>query len=875
MSRNASQNGNHVNGNIMSRTQGNKSKTLFRFAMCSFIFYFLSTLAVANVHAQGPILALSPGGKIQVVAGNGQTGFSGDNGSAESATLEFPVALAADSAGNVYFADRDNHRIRKMDTSGTITTVAGSGLQGFWGDNGPATKAGLDSPSGIAVDAAGNIFIADTRNNRIRVVSGSTITTIAGNGAPGFSGDGAAALAASLRFPRGIALDASGAVYVADTGNHVVRKISAGIITTVAGNGLEGFSGDLGPATSANLASPVGLAVDAAGNLYIADTGNRRVRFVSGGVITTLAGNGVQAYSGDGGSAASASLARPVGLSLDASGTLFITDAGNNVLRRVRSGFIRTAAGDTTQGFFGDSGPPMAAALNNPTGVVALSGTVYISDKDNQRIRRMDITRLTFSPQIVGTSSSPLAVTVGNQGSSTLTVDSLIGTSSDFSIAPGGSCALTFPQNIAPGSSCTINIVFRPSTIPAQTGMFDLTDNAPGSPHLININGSGLQNPTTLALRSMQPAPTFGAAISVSAKIAPVADTTIAPPTGTVVFSEGQKNLATQTVVNGTANFAPQDLSAGSHNISAVYDGDALYSGSSNNFVLTINKAAPTVHLASSATQSAFGNSLSFTATIASPGATATGSVTFHDGSATLGTAALDSTGAAVYSSDSLPAGAHTITASYAGDNDFSAAVSPSLAQNISDFTLAATPANSAVTSGGRTTFVVTSGSIGGFSGPVSLQCQGLPATATCTFSPSQLTLSSGANSTSTLTVTTTRASASFRPLAPTPQSPTAFRFVMLHDAAARIAATAAASVLALITALIAVAFLLAAPHRRKQRLGWAISAVAFAAGGCASTVPSPVSNQPQTFQITISAMSTTPGTHALHTTQLHLTVNP
>ena len=221
-----------------------------------------------------------------------------------------PSATAFDAAGNLYFAETGNHVVRKVTSAGIITTVAGNGVQGFAGDGGLATSAELDSPAGLALDAAGDLYIADSHNQRIREVNAATgiIATIAGTGAAGFSGDGGAATAAKLDLPTALAFDTAGNLYLADTNNHRVRRIAAatGAITTIAGNGVEAFTGDNGPATSASIDSPNGLALDAAGNLYIADTHNGRVREVSAasGLISTVAGAGVvggnaQSFGGD------------------------------------------------------------------------------------------------------------------------------------------------------------------------------------------------------------------------------------------------------------------------------------------------------------------------------------------------------------------------------------------------------------------------------------------------------------------------------------------------------------------------------------------------------------------------------------------------
>ena len=331
-------------------------------------------------------------GTITTVAGNGVTTFSGEGGAATAARLFNPFGVAADAAGNLYIADSSNQRVRKVDAAGTITTVAGSGVFGFSGDGGAATAAGVN-PYRIAVDAAGNLYIADQGNHRIRRVDAAgTITTVAGSGAFGFSGDGGAATAARLFNPSGVAVDATGNLYIADTNNQRIRKVHAGgTITTVAGNGTLGFSGDGGVATAARLANPFGVAVDAAGNLYVADTSNRRIRKVdAAGMITTVAGNGSLGFSGDGGSATTASLGGPSDVAVDAAGNLYIADRGNRRIRQVDAGgTITSVAGNGTVGYSGDGGAATAASFADPVAVaVEAAGNLYIADLTNQRIRR-------------------------------------------------------------------------------------------------------------------------------------------------------------------------------------------------------------------------------------------------------------------------------------------------------------------------------------------------------------------------------------------------------------------------------------------------------------------------------------------------------
>jgi uncharacterized protein (TIGR03437 family) len=337
------------------------------------------------------IRKVTPAGVITTVAGNGQSGYSGDGGPATAAGLNDPTGVEVDAAGNLYIADGRNSRVRKVTPAGTITTLAGNGQYRYGGDGGPATAAGLNGPTGVAVDAAGNLYIADAVNNRIRKVTPSgTITTVAGNGQEGYAGDGGPATAASLWLPEGVAVDAAGNLYIADSNNSRIRKVTpAGTITTVAGNGQWGYSGDGGPATPAMLGDPGGVAVDAAGNLYIADTGNSRIRKVTpGGTITTVAGGG--SGLGDGGPATGASL-RPEGVAVDAAGDLYIADTRNNRIRKVTpSGTITTVAGNGGWSYSGDGGPATAAMLGGPGGVaVDAAGNLYIADTGNSRIRKV------------------------------------------------------------------------------------------------------------------------------------------------------------------------------------------------------------------------------------------------------------------------------------------------------------------------------------------------------------------------------------------------------------------------------------------------------------------------------------------------------
>ena len=332
-------------------------------------------------------------GNISTVAGTGG-GFGGDGGAATAARLWVPEGVALDGSGNLYIADTGNHRVRKVDTSGNISTTAGAGASG---DGGAAASATLSNPHGVALDGAGNLYIADRLNHRVRRVDAATgtISTAAGTGTSGFSGDGGAAASATLNFPYGVALDSSGNLYIA-TGSRI-RKVDAatGTISTVAGTGTLGPVGDGGAATSAWLSGPDGVALDGSGNLYIAEFSGHRIRRVDAatGNISTVAGTGTAGSGGDGGAAASATLNRPSGVALDGAGNLYIADRSNNRVRRVdaATGIISTVAGTGTSGFGGDGGAAASATLNRPSGVALDgAGNLYIADRSNNRIRKVD-----------------------------------------------------------------------------------------------------------------------------------------------------------------------------------------------------------------------------------------------------------------------------------------------------------------------------------------------------------------------------------------------------------------------------------------------------------------------------------------------------
>jgi len=421
-------------------------------------FYFVS-------QGLSSVFKVDATGTLSLVAGNGIFGFSGDGGLATAASLNFPHTVAVDGSGNLFIADGGNGRIRRVDVAtGIITTVAGGGCCSL-GDGGPATSA-LVSPWGVAVDSSSNLFIAE--GSRIRRVDHATgiITTVAGNGTFGFSGDGGPATSAQINFPRGIAVDGFDNLLIADTNNNHVRRVDAasGVIATVAGNGTASFGGDGGLATSASLNSPWAVASDTSGNILIADYGNSRLRIVAvnTGIITTVAGGGCCSL-GDGGLATNASLSGVVGIAIDSVGNRLITDTFHNRIRQVDAAtqIITTVAGGGPAG--GDNGPSVAASLAVPAGVaVNSSGDLFLTETYNNRVRRIDhitgaITTVAGTgmiggyggPALQSSLDNPTGIAVDSQenlfivdtfGSVILRVDAVTGILTV--VAGGGCCSL-------------------------------------------------------------------------------------------------------------------------------------------------------------------------------------------------------------------------------------------------------------------------------------------------------------------------------------------------------------------------------------------------------------------------------------------------
>lgn len=475
---------------------------------------FVAATITSSGASAGLLRKVSPDGIITTIAGGGAPSlYSGDGGPALNATLNAPDAVAVDGQGNRFVADSFNHRIRRIAADGSVTTVAGTGVAGFSGDGAAAVNARLNHPNGVAVDNAGNLYIADSYNNRIRRVSpDGVITTVAGNGTFGYSGDGGMATAAALN-PQAVAVDTQGNLFIADNVDHVVRRASAnGIIDTVAGNGTHGFSGDGGPAVKAQLAQPTGVAVDRDGNLLIADLSNARVRMVSSdGTITTVAGGG--GNSANGGPATGAFVAATA-VAADREGNFFI--AGDDQVWKVSpAAAITTIAGNNTRGYAGDGGLATSASLNGAQGVaVDNQGNVYVAETPNNIIRMLQpadqstsITaivdaasesNLPVSPGkivvIYGTGLGP-AQLVQNQPANGFFGTQLAGTSVSFNgtLAPVlytsvTSVAAIAPYAIAGASTAAVTVTFQGQ--PSNTFTVPVASAAP-SFFSLNVTGAG------------------------------------------------------------------------------------------------------------------------------------------------------------------------------------------------------------------------------------------------------------------------------------------------------------------------------------------------------------------------------------------------
>jgi len=443
----------------------------------------------------GPLIALYPG-VITTLTGNGTFGYQ-DSPTPASVMFRYPQGIALDGSGSLaYVADSVNMRIRKIVlATGAVITVAGNGASGFSGDGGPALNATLNTPTGVAVDGGGNLYIADQANNLIRRVDAATqiITTVAGggtvaSGADGF-GDGGPATSAILYGPQSVTVDPAGNLYIADAFHNLVRMVNAasGTITVVAGGGTsagtDGF-GDGGSATSAQLNNPSGVALDSLGNLYVADTDDQLIREVNmtTGIITAVAGNGSAGYNGDNGLATAAELTSPQGVVVDAANNIYIADFGNNAIRQVSAASqkISTLAGRGSTGYYGDGGNPTVAFLTSPTSLaVDENGNLYIADYANNVIRRVSYLPqpMSFASEPEGALSPSQVVSPVNIGNETLSVNALSFTTSFQQVSAGlTDCAVG--SALPPGGRCDVGVSFSPLQTGAISGSLEINTNS-------------------------------------------------------------------------------------------------------------------------------------------------------------------------------------------------------------------------------------------------------------------------------------------------------------------------------------------------------------------------------------------------------------
>ncbi len=664
-------------------------------------------------------------------------------------SLDQPSALAYDTQGDLFIADTAGNLILEVDLNGVVSIVAGSGAQGFGGDGGPATAALLDSPLGVAVDALGNVYIADTHNRRIRMVSGGVISTIAGTGVAGFSGDGAAATTATLARPTALALDSNANLYIADTDNNRIRMISAGVISTVAGNGQQSFSGDGGLAINAGLDSPSGVSVDTAFNIYISDTHNQRIREVNyaTGIIATIAGTGVAGFNSDG-NAASTQFDRPTGLAVDSTGTVYVADTDNQRIRTLSSGQITTVVGSGQQGNSGDTGASTSITLDSPLSVAVFGASLAVADTNNQAV------------QVV--TDGAVNTVAGTQPTQTELL--LIGGAPQL-VYGSGSITATF-SNGSNAATGTVSFYDGLGASPALLGSSPLSANTAtlntshlaAGIHYIVASYTGDANNTAITsgvfVLAISPLPLTAIAQPVSLLYGQTVPTLTGTLSGVLPQDAGQVSAVFTTAATSTSAPASYPIAVA---LSGSAAGNYTVTPAASSGSVVIAQAPSDTTLIASSTAPVQGVSFTLTATVASSTTgTPAGTVSFYDGSALLNaTPAPLTAGVGAVTLTTLTVGAHSFTATYSGSADFLASTSAALSSSVltPDFTVASsTPAQNLVP-GKTTSYTIALTPINPtFVYPVSLSVAGLPFGVTAAFAPASLPAGSAA-ATTTLTL--------------------------------------------------------------------------------------------------------------------------
>ena len=616
-------------------------------------------------------------GVINTVAGDQNWLYRGDGGPATASSIFLPYGVAVDAAGNLFIADSNNNRIRRVDAStGDISTYAGNGNSGPFGDGGPATSASLSTPTSITLDGAGNVYFADNGNNAIRRIDSIThiITTVAGTlGTSGTSGDGGYATHAKLNSPNGVALDGQGHLYIADSANNVVRVVdlNAGTINLFAGSYSQSYSGDGGPASSAALNSPWGVTVAPTGELYIADQYNHCIRKVALDLtISTVVGNHNQGYSGDGGPAASAELNEPASVVIDAAGNLYIADSGNNYVRKVSSttGYISSVVGNGMESFAGDTLPANQASLYGPY-TLALDGpgNLYIADLFHNRIRMVssNADTLTYPDMRVLRTSAAQTQTLENDGNATLNIASVQAISNATVDPVTTTCAAG--QQIVTNATCVLGAKFSPTTTGSNvTGSIAIRTDSANTPDTLTLEGNvlSLDPPTITLTTSGSPAATHST-VTFSVTVTSAGVT----PSGTVTFLDGTTALGTITLnSSGAGAYSTNSLLVGTHSITASYAGDTNNAPGTSAALTQIIRDATTLLLAPNPNPVTVRGSVTFTVTISGDTIAPTGSVLLYDTNALVGTASPNS-GVATFTFTNFTVGSHRMQATYSGDS--------------------------------------------------------------------------------------------------------------------------------------------------------------------------------------------------------------